>query len=1279
MRHNGVPSFEVRVKQAQLFAWQKLVQVGRQCLHGLLQYPSAPVQWYQHVLAGVRVGIDFAAWMQHILAEAPCAGRIKPATMPLRLGLANPSVTGCMDIKGERLNWQPILDENRGIYPAMTKLGLDAVGLTAARLSPNACLPTRVAGVLVCRGGPQYGSTAVLRSQSFAQCSAVRQDIGNNRRMWTDIVLEDGRSLFWVTLSLPPEGTQRDEEWMTELEGLACDVQLLHASSTKEPLFLCTGDMNIQPDNLGDRPEPSRTRQRAWEAFLDKTSFATFNPFWADPQPQEVHLPFRDRTVTIWPHTTRHHHRGPGRAIDLVFGSSSLAVDVFIHNSISCGGVGTCPVACCQEIGCGDHFLLRLEVALSPASSSSCAAPHFPGKWHDKRRWTTALRQAEAPLRQLTAAALQGYQDHRRAPAISNIGLEACAMLLNTMAGALRDIWIGGSVSPRSDHSSLTNITRHLEIVDSEELEDISRQLSSAPSGAALLHKTCRLLKPHTPQPVCCMIEGHHLLTETETHQKWCQALLEQCGPQSHIDQGFQHLVCNRLQTLLNNARSKHTQLHREMPFLQHEVAEVISGWSASCAMPPDLLPRALFMCNSDDWNDAVWALQKWAGPSGAAHRPSLWRAAALCPLHKKGSAAEISSFRLIFNKAQMGLVQEALFTQRWLLRVRSFVMPCQSGYVRGADDAWLLLHETCAEALSQHRPIWLVLGDFRKAFPSVIREDLLHSLADGPGVSGDSLLLCASILKQDSVLVWHSGLSEVTVSSGIPEGGTLGPLAYPCLLDSLVRELLAKECGVGLEVTVPPAWSHMCWKGQGSPSPHLVQDLKASIQLGHQLPSTEALQADATLEASALRAINDLAPHRLVAVLHADDPVILGCCRGETQRSLNILSDWARRHGASFHVGESKTVSMICCSSPCVSPTACGPSLLLDNLPLAFKNQHRWLGITWSASLSFQDTLSQKAALAGAIWSSICGLLHGHAFPLDLALSLFRSKVLPVLLFGACLYGLEANLEEFLSRLQSSWARQVLKLEPWRNAAVAAAERGWTLPLHLEVVLEIAMKRFRLWQLPDGDLYKTRFMWSHGVGQSWACKSLNLIESWGLVDWMEWKSPHCDYRAYARQHLEMAWFGSWLKEAELSQQPPAYTSFQAVHSRIPETVAAQMLPWDTRMGILSLCRLRAGSLRLSSLNGRPSAAKIQRCICCSRRTRAARVHVMAVCDHWLSQRQQVCQSLGLAADELTPADLCRSIIGCSPTATGFRAVVSWAVKLDRHHSQYWGAQRLGN
>ena len=65
-------------------------------------------------------------------------------------------------------------------------------------------------------------------------------------------------------------------------------------------------------------------------------------------------------------------------------------------------------------------------------------------------------------------------------------------------------------------------------------------------------------------------------------------------------------------------------------------------------------------------------------------------------------------------------------------------------------------------------------------------------------------------------------------------------------------------------------------------------------------LPSATLLDKNVVLEASALQALNDLAPWKLAAILHADDPVLLACCRGALQLCLETLSLWAFEHKAS-------------------------------------------------------------------------------------------------------------------------------------------------------------------------------------------------------------------------------------------------------------------------------------------------------------------------------------------------------------------------------------------
>ena len=85
-------------------------------------------------------------------------------------------------------------------------------------------------------------------------------------------------------------------------------------------------------------------------------------------------------------------------------------------------------------------------------------------------------------------------------------------------------------------------------------------------------------------------------------------------------------------------------------------------NWRRSTSMPPDLVPRAAYLCDSAAWSKLVWRCQRVLGTAGLARRPLLWRDVALFTKHKKGDPSCYS----LFMKVQMGLLQEATYANRW-------------------------------------------------------------------------------------------------------------------------------------------------------------------------------------------------------------------------------------------------------------------------------------------------------------------------------------------------------------------------------------------------------------------------------------------------------------------------------------------------------------------------------------------------------------------------------------------------------------------------------------
>ena len=197
--------------------------------------------------------------------------------------------------------------------------------------------------------------------------------------MWVDVQLKNGETLHWVVLTMPTSASDRDEEWLEEIEGLQEDIVALSATSRlpNKHLILGTGDMNFQPDELGGGREPLRKRQLAWERMRRSHDFVLRNPPLAEQSVCSLSLPFCNKEVRIREASTRH-GIGVGRAIDLVFSSPQLVVDVIIHNGLHCSN--SCPLQHCQETCRGDHFLMEIKVDAAPSWSSGPAAPAFPGK-----------------------------------------------------------------------------------------------------------------------------------------------------------------------------------------------------------------------------------------------------------------------------------------------------------------------------------------------------------------------------------------------------------------------------------------------------------------------------------------------------------------------------------------------------------------------------------------------------------------------------------------------------------------------------------------------------------------------------------------------------------------------------------------------------------------------------------------------------------------------------------------------------------------------------------
>ena len=571
-------------------------------------------------------------------------------------------------------------------------------------------------------------------------------------------------------------------------------------------------------------------------------------------------------------------------------------------------------------------------------------------------------------------------------------------------------------------------------------------------------------------------------------------------------------------------------------------------------------------------------------------------------------------------------------------------------------------------------RRLWITFADFQRAFPRTDRSDLCVILRNNIGLRCGAFALLEDMLRFDVLYIWHSGRSKVTITNGLPEGGSVGPLTYNVLPDTLLRSLIARGFGVGLDVRIPEVWKGHFWNGTGTPCNQLVDMLMASLQGGGYLPSSSLLKAWPALEASAARALDLLASERLVALLHADDPLIVASSMGELQRTLDAIVEWAAAHNAQLHASAKKTVFMYT-----------GPDLELDcrvalhlngvqgRVDLKFSRLHKWLGVLWPSGLNFDAALDQAISRASGAFATLSGLVNARVIPITLAVDLFESKVDSLLDFGRWLFTLSASACLGVNTAQSSWARALLGAESWRNAAVCERELGWLLSGFARGVRSVALRRARALSLDSLDWYRSSFGTYASLNIGWAAASLLLLEKWGIPDWPDVAEACVDYGSYSARVLSclsVRCATHWEASASTHGAQVPYLVFQASPSSVLHAVKALSLPWEVLLCVRSWCRLRAGLVYLRSLHGRRSAARHQQCIFCGRGVRNATVHAIGVCPRWCDARSTFVEAAGLEA--ASPDALCMALLGCTPGSPAFIPALFLADGLDGAATNYW-------
>ena len=457
-------------------------------------------------------------------------------------------------------------------------------------------------------------------------------------------------------------------------------------------------------------------------------------------------------------------------------------------------------------------------------------------------------------------------------------------------------------------------------------------------------------------------------------------------------------------------------------------------------------------------------------------------------------------------------------------------------------------------------------------------------------------------------------GISALAKFEGVPEGGVLGPAGFTTWLNSLTVFLKDRGHGLGIGCAVPSVWKNITWRWQGAPDGDAVEQLLAGLRGHVPLPNPDSVQHNDALMASCLRAMDIAAPSRINLVLHADDPVIVCSSQGAAMAVLHDLARWAYAHKAAFHVGPEKTVVLL--PDGDMDPRLVLPLIGAGPCPIQTKTRHKWLGLVWPANLDFASALESALQKGNQLVADIVSLLDSGGLPLCFALCLFDAKVEGSVRFGRWLLATAPGALDRYDAAYDRWACALLQSPPWRSAAIAHLELGWTLCGRHRAILDIAGRRARLWALPEGDIYGEVFIKSHAVPLSWARKSLSLLEERDIPDYPDAGcSSVKSYLSMVRSLLSSAAAAALWSSCSGHVVPFPFSLLSSGPSPLPAALLSVSLPWDALLGHRALCRLRAGTLDLAHVNGKKSRAKVRCCLFVTKR----RGHLTSTC--WVNAK----------------------------------------------------------
>ena len=568
-----------------------------------------------------------------------------------------------------------------------------------------------------------------------------------------------------------------------------------------------------------------------------------------------------------------------------------------------------------------------------------------------------------------------------------------------------------------------------------------------------------------------------------------------------------------------------------------NEVITVIESLKLGKASGIDGVPPEAVKFAPPRFHELVYRLFQRCFSSGVY--PTAWQTGMINPVYKKGCLRDPSNYRPISLLCVLNKLFTKLLANRltnWL-DDRKILSNAQAGFRPSYStiDSCFVLSTAVDIALSKPRgKLFTAFIDFKSAFDCVDRGILFHKLFK-LGIGGNFFNTLLSMYKNINACVkYDDGISTIFhCSKGVRQGCNLSPLLFSLFINDI------EDC--------------------------LVKSHYRGIR------------------------INGM---NICCLMYADDMVILSDDALCLQGLLSTLENYCNYNKLMLNLDKTKT--MVFRKG---GHLAREHKWFFKGNQLQTVNNYNYLGLEFSTKGSWnkaQDNLCISAKKALFSLKKILTKLVD--IPVSSSMHIFDTKILPILLYGADIWGHDHNVTT--SRVYTGFHKYLLGLPTNCVNLVALGELGRP-SFHVHSIMKLIHGWLRFLKHSDqrftSHCYKEQFRLSDSFTKSWGCSVKTVLCSMGFsFVWMNQgvEDEHSFLKSFRQRLLDID-AQNWSAEVHSKNSLRTYCRFKNNNYIEPYVLCLNKFLFRT-----ILAKFRCGALRIGVNSGRSNNIPVEQRTC---------------------------------------------------------------------------------